>query len=289
MISYHQTGFESKMSKFVINMIGGGFQHDICSSAHNVPKLVEWDKTVHAGKVSIHIDHAIYDQDVDFSKYNIAWFAESSAIIPTLMESLKSQEHLEYLGNAYNLLLTHDKRYLTVHPKMRRAITNACPWIEPKDQQIYPKTKLVSMIVSNKVMCPGHQFRQKIRAQLQGKVDLWGTGFNPIADKVDALKDYMFSIAMENDNYPGIFCEKITDCFVTGTIPIYWGDPTIGEFFDERGIIRLTEDFDVSQLTPKLYLSKMDAVKENFERTRVLPTAEDYIYTHYIATNYELL
>jgi hypothetical protein len=45
------------------------------------------------------------------------------------------------------------------------------------------------------------------------------------------------SFAFENANYPGAFCEKLTDFFATGTIPIYWGNPDIGEFFDTNGII----------------------------------------------------
>ena len=35
----------------------------------------------------------------------------------------------------------------------------------------------------------------------------------PLDDKVDAIKDYMFSFAVENANYPTYFTEKLTDCF----------------------------------------------------------------------------
>jgi hypothetical protein len=92
----------------------------------------------------------------------------------------------------------------------------------------------------------------------------------------------MFSIAMENASYPGGFCEKITDCFATGTIPIYWGAIDIDNYFNEDGIIKLTEDFDISSLSSELYKSKQTAIVDNFNRALTLPSAEDYIYLTYL-------
>ena len=60
------------MERVKINMIGGGFQHEICSSAGSVPKLVEWDKGSHNANISIHIDQAI-KQPVNKNKKNYAW------------------------------------------------------------------------------------------------------------------------------------------------------------------------------------------------------------------------
>ena len=39
-------------------MVGGGFQHDICSSALNKNKFVEWDKSG-SSNISIHIDDGL--------------------------------------------------------------------------------------------------------------------------------------------------------------------------------------------------------------------------------------
>jgi hypothetical protein len=177
------------------------------------------------------------------------------------------------------LIFTHDKRLLNLSPKFKYVIGNSVPWVQ--EFKIYNKTKLISMIASSKIMCPGHVFRQEIIKKYRGVVDHYGSGFNYIQKKEDGLKDYCFSIAMENDNYPGIFCEKITDCFATGTIPIFWGDPTIGETFNKDGIIML-EDFDYNKISMDLYLSKIDAIKENFEKILKWPIAEDYMYLNYI-------
>ena len=48
------------MSVGKINMIGGGFQHEICSSAGHKPKEMEWVKDGSA-PLSIHIDHTIFN------------------------------------------------------------------------------------------------------------------------------------------------------------------------------------------------------------------------------------
>ena len=47
----------------------------------------------------------------------------------------------------------------------------------------------------------------------------------------------MFSIAIENSRNGCYFTEKILDCFTTRTVPIYWGCPDIGDYFDMNVII----------------------------------------------------
>lgn len=53
------------------------------------------------------------------------------------------------------------------------------------------------------------------------------------------------------------------------TIPLYWGCPNIGDFFNKEGIITFnnTKEFiDISNniLTPDLYKSKKDIIEENY-------------------------
>lgn len=258
-------------------MVGGGFQHEWCSSGFNSNKYVNWHKD-NSADVSIHIDWALLDGWGDKSKKKYGWLAESSAIIPTLIEKFK--ENIDVMNEEYELIFTHDKRLLDLSPKMRFAIPNACPWV--KDRGIHKKTKLLSMVGSTKNMCPGHRYRIEWINKLNGKIPIYGWGHNRIDTKDIALKDYFFSICMENDNYPSIFTEKITDAFVTGTIPIFWGSPDVSEFFNENGIIRMTDDFKISDLNEDLYFSKMEYMKENYELALQLPTAEDYIYLNYL-------
>jgi hypothetical protein len=112
--------------------------------------------------------------------------------------------------------------------------------------------------------------------------DHYGRGFNEIPNKIDGLKDYCFSITMENATYSIMFTEKLTDCFMSGTIPIYYGMKNIGDFFNKDGIIILNDDFKIEDLTFDLYHTKINAVIDNFKRSNELLVAEDYIYLKYI-------
>lgn len=61
-------------------------------------------------------------------------------------------------------------------------------------------------------------------------------GLLPNDDKINIFKS-KFSIAVENTKEKSYFTEKLIDCFLTKTVPIYWGCPNIEEFFDTRGMI----------------------------------------------------
>lgn len=51
-----------------------------------------------------------------------------------------------------------------------------------------------------------------------------------IDDKMKTLSRMKFSICFENFNFPGYITEKIFDCFLTGSIPIYLGAPDIDKY-----------------------------------------------------------
>ena len=172
-----------------------------------------------------------------------------------------------------------DKELCAKYPKISYAVINAVPWVQ--DRKVHDKTKLVSMIASNKRMCQGHERRLHFVDKFRGKLDFYGRGFNEISCKEDGLRDYMFSVGIENAVYDTYFTEKLTDCFACGTIPIFYGCRGVTEYFNEDGIIFLDDNFDLSTLTKDLYYSKMDAIKDNFERSINFPVAEDYLYETY--------
>jgi hypothetical protein len=138
------------------------------------------------------------------------------------------------------------------------------------------------MSASNKRMCIEHIYRQKVIKKFSSKCDHFGVGFNEIKNKEDGLKDYCFSFALENATYPNMFTEKITDCFMTGTIPIYYGIKNISDYFNPDGIITLTDDFKIEDLSFDLYVSKLDAVRENLRLSMDLLLAEDYICKNFL-------
>jgi hypothetical protein len=54
----------------------------------------------------------------------------------------------------------------------------------------------------------------------------------------EQMFDCMFHICIENTSIPNYFSEKILDCFLTKTVPLYIGCPNIGDFFDVRGLFQ---------------------------------------------------
>jgi len=215
-----------------------------------------------------------------FDEKNYGWLTESEAIVPNLYARFVGS--LPDILNQFSAVFSHKRSLVDKHEKILW-IPAGSTWI--KNPQIHEKTKLVSMISSLKTMCAGHLKRIEYLRKFQNSLDLFGREFRPIGDKEEGLCDYMFSVAIENAEYSGYFTEKILDCFATGTIPVYLGDPDIDMVFNPDGIIKLDDNFDLSSLSAELYYEKMDAVIDNFNRVQDYLTIEDYIYKNYLENN----
>lgn len=191
----------------------------------------------------------------------------------------------------FDLILTWDPKLLKLPNSLFCPLTdvtqfNTLPTELPDNVfHLYPKQQLVSAISSNKRMLPGHVKRLEFIDRIKDRVDLFGRGIREIPSKLSALKDYHFSVVIENDVSTNYFTEKITDCFLTGTIPIYYGCPNIGEFFDTNGILTFTNEPElqeiITNLTPKLYQSKMQSIEANYTACFQYPTTTESMYNLY--------
>jgi hypothetical protein len=139
----------------------------------------------------------------------------------------------------------------------------------------------------------GYEIRRNMIG-LEGKIKIPnlifhpGKSWNGIAyeyprpDKKESL-DFMFHLAIENCLEDGYFSEKIMDCFMSHSIPLYYGDPEIGKIFDINGIIQLDTKNPLDQinsLTPELYGSKIKSVLRNKELSLPYRCLEDNVYYH---------
>ena len=82
------------------------------------------------------------------------------------------------------------------------------------------------------------------------KVDMGGRFDNnvgPIKNKIKFLQKYKFSIAMENSEGDGYISEKIFDSFISGTIPIYYGDYMIDEYINPKSFILIRGKMDIEK------------------------------------------
>ena len=176
------------------------------------------------------------------------------------------------------MIFTYNDELIKLHPKFKWVPGNGF-WVE--SPKIYNKTKLVSMICSGKRQTELQNFRVNYAENNKDKLDLYGNINNHITLKEDGLIDYMFSVCIENDMCDTYFTEKILDCFATGTIPIYKGTKNIVNHFNQNGIIFL-DDISLDDLTPELYYSKMDYIRENFEKVLPFNVNEDWLYDNYL-------
>lgn len=85
-----------------------------------------------------------------------------------------------------------------------------------------------------KVDAPGKSMKNMQTIDEIYKGDIWER-------KRQFLADYKFTIAFENYAYPGYQTEKLYDAMLTNSIPIYFGDPFIGEIFNTASFINASE------------------------------------------------
>lgn len=125
----------------------------------------------------------------------------------------------------------------------------ALPWhinktydeLKVLDRPLSEKADRVSWITSNAKNRFGHKKRMKFLKGIDGKLDfdLFGRGFSPIEDKWDGISGYKYSLAVENSTANYYWTEKISDCFLSWTMPIYYGCKNINEFFPEESMIKV--------------------------------------------------
>lgn len=71
-------------------------------------------------------------------------------------------------------------------------------------------------------------------------------------DKLQFQSECKFTIAFENSSNPGYTTEKIVHAFISGTIPIYWGDPVVTRQFNPKRFIEIPPDLPVERAIDKV-------------------------------------
>ncbi|MGD9764970.1 MAG: glycosyltransferase family 10 [Candidatus Binatia bacterium] len=126
-----------------------------------------------------------------------------------------------------------------------------------------PKTRLLSCIASAKTMIDGHRqrlaFLHALAARHGSAVDIFGRGLEsqrlgaaykgeldrdagfPLGRrcKYDGLRDYRYSLCIENGRERNYCSEKIIDAWLSWTVPIYWGCPNLSEFYPREAFVEL--------------------------------------------------
>jgi hypothetical protein len=182
--------------------------------------------------------------------------------------------------NQFNYLLTFRTDLVKRHNRGGHFLTNCLtPWRIGLDENLervnaprsirsydtikkYQPSKSLdlSMVVSNKTGTPLQRTRLKLAQILHqqftssGKFHLFGRGVRDIQDSAVALDNFRFSICIENSELPNYFTEKITNAFLTNTIPLYWGCPNVTDFFETMdNPLFILDPYDIEGSVQKIH------------------------------------
>jgi len=291
-------------SRYKIKAVGAPFelQHSSCSDIK--PQKFDWSDQKQ--DIVVHIDRGMFtapDPLITKDK-TFGWVCESRFIVPDVYNFL-IHNHKILFNNYYNKIFTCDSELMKLNSNFVYCPNGSnYPWIKKNIWSIYNKYKLCSMFCSPKLLTQGHVYRHQIaRLAIDNGFDVYGGAHgtqrlivdqkNPWDNKPPAPWDskfpgliaYMFSIVIENGVYDSYWTEKITDCFATGTIPVYCGTKKVLDFFDGDGIIFLEPNKEIEtiqKLSTDLYNSKISAIKNNFNAVKNIKLADDYLFDQII-------
>jgi len=179
----------------------------------------------------------------------------------------------------FDLVLTWSEQILKTCPNSQLLLYGES-WVND-EKEINKKVKKefdISFIRGNKLQSYGHQIRHQVFNR-ENEINIpkrfyASTKEDPekgwIASKLMAHQPSMFSFIVENTSHHNYFTEKITDCIILKTIPVYWGCTNIEEYYNIDGIVQVYSDDDainkINSLTPEFYNERLDVIEENWKK-----------------------
>lgn len=266
--------WEKKMKKIYIR--DNNFFSDKYPERPNKYFQWVWDKELNGRPITVFTDSYIREVEKSKSAINVAWLIEPPVINSFIYDFVRKNYDL------FNMIFTFDERLVGLSPKIRY-VPYGTTWIHNPHKKVYNKTKLVSAVFSSKNFTEGHHIRHQIFRKYSNLVNFYGSINNRRIDqKIEGLRDYAFSAVVENWNGNSYFSEKLLDCLMTGTIPIYWGFPKYKNLFNPDGFIYFTNISELreimSTLSMDLYERKLSAVKDNFNRAFKYIDLEEHLW-----------
>ena len=240
-----------------------------------------------------------------------------SPLLPNRRELLKcSRDHtilltsepssVSYYGQGFSsqfkyVITNQDERALP-HPNGERSQTGNV-WYYGKPYSILVKEAppekdfLISTFCSSKKQkhtnhAKRFEFTQRLIKDIPS-LDIYGHGVKPVAQKFEGIEPYKFHLVIENHIGPDVWSEKLADCFLGFSVPIYSGCPNISDYFPRDSYVSINlEDYEESLEVitnlirdPNEYERRLDAVIE--ARQRVL---EEYnlpsMLSHFIESRH---
>lgn len=259
------------------------FSHAFSTSNWYKPTKFEWDFNNIKDDFIFLTDDWLFRHNEFPNLKKYAWIVESPAIRPL------SNQYVLDNGNVFDKIFTHNKEILDKYSHAYLMPIGGCH-LDENEIALYlgQKTKTCSLMLSAKRTTDGHLLRHQIVDTLGhiGLFDSLGSGKGGgHVKKINACKDYKFSIVIENCKRDYYFSEKIVDCFLSGVIPIYWGCPSIDKFFNINGILTFNTVAELESILKtdlnSFYDQHIEIVKENFEKAKEFKIGDDYLFDKY--------
>lgn len=198
--------------------------------------------------------------------------------------------YVSSVAQNYKYVFTHDSILLNTLPNAKPLFWSTV-WCD-YNADVSEKTKLISIVSSDKEMCDLHKVRKTIARKYKDKIDVYGTiDGGKFTDPIDTLKNYKYSVVIENYIDDIWFTEKILNCFATKTIPIYYGARDICEYFNKWGMILCHDITDIDYYINKItndpdsadnyYKSHKKDIDINYELSKKYHNFEKWFYKEY--------
>ena len=250
-------------------------QYPQCNHIHE-PTVMKWVKDG-SGLIDFFVDDHC-KTDVGTGKHKVAMLIEPRSIQPEMYEWML------FNSRNFDIIFTHDLEILK-HCVNARPI-NFMNWYASYDE---PKTKDISMVCSDKVMCHEHMERQKMADILGDRVDHYGLyKGGSWADYYECRAEYRFEVVIDN-YWQGYWAsEKLANALACKTVPIYLGGEHLPRDIDPFGLIQVKYIGDIPFVVDmvlthpdKYYERRIDAINHNFEAIQKHKVFEDWLFTEY--------
>lgn len=172
----------------------------------------------------------------------------------------------------FDLILTYDHRLLELPTS--RLFLPVGTWVDPELR--CDKQAEISFLMSSKIWSPDHRMRYRLLRYIENHDMPRGFRLNHyrspprIPDKNQMFRHAQFSIITENQCMDDMFTEKLIDCFVTRTVPMYYGCTNLHKYFDTQGILSFRTMEEFHDLVQGLDLDRYQDLRASVERNREL-------------------
>lgn len=256
------------------------------------PRYVEWDRMAPGRQI---VDHGpVWWTDGHTPKVRRPGMQITLLLEPEQLHP----ENYAAVGNAVedgfiDHIFTHQPQHFEGAPEITHLYPLGGTRIHESDWRLHEKSRSISCIASPKRGLPGHALRHEAIAALGSHVDAYGPDYDQatVRSKLNGLAPYRFSIVTECVDTGVMLSEHLLDCFLTGTIPIYWGNASAVEVwgFSRRGVWYVNDlesiksaVYVIEAMNPEMmYEERLQAVRYNFERAHEYTCPEDWLFRHY--------